>query len=286
MKALNFLFPILIVFAVVVRATEDYDEKNLTCEKLFNVSSCSDCQKLIFHDIKQDENDCPAPIRFIKEVVKVFKESGKEKAEPYNTTYFKKGLESYCDQPFNCDPRTAEKYWTEIEHVCAKELSYKVDWSVDPSKIDRNTFLVFGTLLSYYFGIPANHAYCYKSSNSDEFCMAKIYENMVEYVKKATNEDPKPVVSLDYKYIFKSDGTKIPIPKKLHCDEKCYETIAEMYKSWIKHYKLSPKVAENIFGSEDGFIKYLSCKADDKRDVIRRASDSYLSPLRLHSLIN
>ncbi|CAG8741718.1 8719_t:CDS:2, partial [Racocetra fulgida] len=164
----------------------------------------------------QDENDCPAPIRFIKEVAKVIKESGKEKVDPYDTTYFKKGLESYCDQPFNCDPRTAEKYWTKIEHVCAKELSYKVDWSVDPN--------------------------------------------------------PNPVLSLDSKYIFKSDGTKIPIPKKLHCDEKCYETIAKMYKSWIKHYKLSPKVAENLFGSEDGFIEYLSCKADDKRDVIRRTS--------------
>ncbi|CAG8781098.1 19188_t:CDS:2, partial [Racocetra fulgida] len=99
------------------------------------------------------------PIKLIKEIFKEIKESGRKKVDPYDTTYFNKGLESYCDQPFNCDPQTAEKYWTEIEHVCEKELSHKVDWSDDPRK----------------------------------------------YVKKATNEDPNPTFSLDFKYVFKSD---------------------------------------------------------------------------------
>ncbi|CAG8801856.1 7175_t:CDS:2, partial [Racocetra persica] len=233
MKALNFLFPILIVFTVVHATEENFDEINLTCENLFNVSSCSDCQELIFHDIEQDENDCPAPIRLVNEIFKEIIESGKEKVDFYDTIYFKKGLESYCDHPFICDPQTAEKYWTNIEHVCAKELSYKIDWSDDLKKMDGTSLLIFGTLLSYYLGIPANHAYCYKSSNSDEFCMPEIYENVAEYVKKATDEDPNPNFSLDYKYVFKSDGTKIPIPKKLYCGEE---------------------------------------SADDKRDVVRRTS--------------
>ncbi|CAG8448934.1 13606_t:CDS:2 [Cetraspora pellucida] len=255
-----------------------FDDKDLTCEKLFNVSSCNDCQELIFHDFKQDEDDCPAAFKFVKEITKVIKESDVEKVDPYDSTYFKKGLENYCDLPFNCDPQTAKKYWTKIEDVCSEELNNKIDWSSDPKKMDTNTILVFGTLFTYYFGNPARHAYCYKSSNSDDFCVVKIYENILEYTKKVTDEDPEPTYSLDIKYVFKKDGTRIPIPKKLVCDEECYESIAKMYKSWIKQYKLNPKVIENIFGSEDEFIDYLSCKPDDKRGV-QRTSGSCLSPL-------
>ncbi|CAG8743732.1 8651_t:CDS:1, partial [Racocetra fulgida] len=101
--------------------------------------------------------------------------------------------------------------------------------------------------------------------------------NILEYAKKATDEDPKPSFSFDFKYVYKKDGTRIPIPKKLFCGEKCVNSIIKTYKSWTKHYKLSPKVIENVFGSEDEFDDYLDCKTDDKRDT--RTSGSCLSPL-------
>ncbi|CAG8738478.1 19975_t:CDS:2 [Dentiscutata erythropus] len=285
------LFLILVIFTITVHAFRDQyncffdisDEDDLTCEKLFGVDSCSDCQKLIFKDFKE-ENDCSTTFNFIKEVTKEVKESGKSKEEidPYDLTYFKKGLENYCDQPFNCDPHTVKKYWTEIEDVCSKELSEKVDWSSDPTKIDVTELLVYSTLLNYYFGIPANHALCYKPSNSDDFCVVGITENLMEYAKEVTDSDPKPKFTIDFKYIIKSDGSKVPVPKKVFCDEKCFESMAKIYKSWIKKYKLDSEVFENIYGSEEGFNDYLDCKTEDKRDVFRRTSDSYLSPL--HSL--
>ncbi|CAG8532152.1 hypothetical protein C2G38_2045146 [Gigaspora rosea] len=281
-------FLILIIFTITVRAFQDQynfsDDEKVTCEKIFDVDSCSDCQELIFKDFKE-ENDCSTTFNLIKEIVKEVKESGKdkEKIDPYDITYFKKGLENYCDQPFHCDPNTAKKYWKEIEHVCSKELSEKIDWSSRPTKIDRTELLVYGTLLNYYFGIPANHALCLKPSHSEDFCVIEITKNLMEYTKKVTDNDPKPIFTVDLKYIIKNDGSKVPIPKKLFCDEKCYGTMVKIYKSWMKEYKLSSEVSENFYGSEEEFNDYLDCKPEDKRDVVRRTSSSYLSPF--HQLV-
>ncbi|RIB19205.1 hypothetical protein C2G38_2036223 [Gigaspora rosea] len=264
-------FLILIIFTITVRAFQDQynfsDDEKVTCEKIFDVDSCSDCQELIFKDFKE-ENDCSTTFNLIKEIVKEVKESG---------------LENYCDQPFHCDPNTAKKYWKEIEHVCSKELSEKIDWCSLPTKIDRTDLLVYGTLLNYYFGIPANHALCLKPSHSEDFCVIEITKNLMEYTKKVTDNDPKPIFTVDLKYIIKNDGSKVPIPKKLFCDEKCYGSMVKIYKSWMKEYKLSSEVSENFYGSEEEFNDYLDCKPEDKCDVVRRAPGSYLSPF--HQLV-
>ncbi|CAG8451752.1 5708_t:CDS:2 [Cetraspora pellucida] len=286
MKTLHFLLLILIVFNVVVHATDDkdlnfYDDKDLTCEKLFNVSSCNDCQELIFHDIKQDEDDCPTAFKFIKEIKKVIKESDVKKVDPYNSTYFKKGLENYCDLPFNCDPQTAKKYWTKIEDVCSEELNNKIDWSSDPKKMDKNMILVFDNLVYiHYLGVTVDAEIKWIRRVPSASAVTIINE-----FNKATDKDPEPTYSLDGKYVFKKDGTRILIPKKLACDEECYESIVKMYKSWIKHYELSPEVIENIFGSEDELNDYFSCKPDDKRGV-QRTSGSCLSPLHSSFFFN
>ncbi|CAG8742587.1 10091_t:CDS:2, partial [Gigaspora rosea] len=202
---------------------------------------------------QQEENDCPTYFKLSKDVIKEIKKSGETKIDPYDLTYLKKGLEDYCDQPFNCDPDTAKEYWSKIEHVCAKELSGKTDWSNDPTKIDKTKLMVYDTFLTYYFGIPDHHGLCYKYSDSDA----------------------------DLKYVIKKDGSKVPVPKKAFCGEKCFETEAKIYISWIKECKLSPELSEEVFyGSEKDFIDFLSCKTEDKRNIIRRTSEFYLSPIR------
>ncbi|RIB27852.1 hypothetical protein C2G38_2029002 [Gigaspora rosea] len=284
MRFLYFLFPILATFTIIVRAQNDIYEifdDELTCEKLFNVDFCSDCQELIFKDFQQEENDCPTYFKLSKDVIKEIKKSGETKIDPYDLTYLKKGLEDYCDQPFNCDPDTAKEYWSKIEHVCAKELSGKTDWSNDPTKIDKTKLMVYDTFLTYYFGIPDHHGLCYKYSDSDEYCMFKIYRNFMEYAKNVTNGDPNVTLSADLKYVIKKDGSKVPVPKKAFCGEKCFETEAKIYISWIKECKLSPELSEEVFyGSEKDFIDFLSCKTEDKRNIIRRTSEFYLSPIR------
>ncbi|CAG8557810.1 316_t:CDS:2, partial [Scutellospora calospora] len=254
-----------------------------TCEKTFNVTYCNDCQKLIFHDLTQEDNDCATSFVLIKEIAKEVKELDKD-IDIYNLTYFKKGLKNYCDQQFNCDLHTAEKYWTEIEQVCVKELSDKIDLNGDPKKVDKTVLMTYGTLFTYYFGIPEHKALCYKSSDSDEFCVVDLLEKLMNYVKEVTDADPKPTLSMNFNYIIKKDGTKVPIPKKIFCGEKCLEYISKMYISWVKEYKLSPEIIENLYGSEDEMIDNMSCKYEDKRGIIRRTSDLYLTPFRSYFL--
>ena len=86
--------------------------------------------------------------------------------KPYDLTFFKKGLNSYCHEGFHCSQKEAEKIYNNIQNVCKRELSVKFNWSDDPRNFkDVTAYAAYGTLLTYYTGIPAQKALCVKNNN-------------------------------------------------------------------------------------------------------------------------
>ncbi|GBB83205.1 hypothetical protein RclHR1_00100009 [Rhizophagus clarus] len=57
---------------------------------------------------------------------------------------------------------------SKIQDVCKHELSVKFDWSDDPKNFkDITDYAAYGTLLTYYTGIPGRKALCAKNNHGD-----------------------------------------------------------------------------------------------------------------------
>src|SRR6266498_4590166 len=118
----------------------------------------------------QYPGECATAFNFGQEVYKAIKNSG-ETPKPYDLTDFKEALYSYCHKDFRCRQCEAEKIYHEIEYVCKKELSVKFDWSASPKTYtDVTSYAAYGTLLTYYTGIPAHKALCAKSYYGGKCC--------------------------------------------------------------------------------------------------------------------
>src|SRR2546421_322427 len=134
-----------------------------TCEELFKVDKCSECQDEIWDNWKNPK-PCGFNIIFIKEVIKNYIDAGNVK--PYDLGPYNKAVKDICDENVSCKYEDAEYSWRRIEKKCHKELHTKVDWSRNPKKIDPTVSIAYGTLLFYYFGIPNQKSTCVKKDGS------------------------------------------------------------------------------------------------------------------------
>ena len=82
-----------------------------------------------------------------------------------------------------------------------------------------------------------------------DFCSYEFAERFVAWMKKATNADPKAIVSHDHKFVIKGDGAKIRIPRYFECDP-CWRKMAKIYIDYVKQHRLKKSVEENIWGSD------------------------------------
>jgi hypothetical protein len=166
-----FLLALFAIFVIQVQAYGSYDDYEEwedsipdSCQELFNTTHCSKCQSLIWEHF-ENPGQCATVFNIGQEIVKIIKEHGKL-PEPYDLTFFKKGVRNYCHKGFHCSQKEAEKIYNEIQHVCKDELSVKFDWSDDPSTYeDITSYAAYGALLTYYTGIPARKAFCTKNKH-------------------------------------------------------------------------------------------------------------------------
>ena len=157
-----FIFALFTIFVIQVQADGDYGKFPDTCEELFKTSDCNKCQSLLWKHFT-NPGQCATYFNFGYEVFKVIKDSH-EIPKPYDLKFFKKGLSKYCHKGFHCSQQEAEKIYDNIQDVCKSELSVKLDWSDDPRKFkDFTAYAAYGTLLTYYTGIPARKALCTKN---------------------------------------------------------------------------------------------------------------------------
>jgi hypothetical protein len=165
------LFALFAIFVIQVQANGDYGdyerwEKDFpdNCEELFKTKNCNKCQSLMWDHFK-DPGQCATAFNLGHEIFKAIKDSG-EKPKPYDLKFFRKGVRSYCHKGFHCSQREAEKIYNKIQNVCKRELSVKFNWSDNPKDFkDLTAYAAYGTLLTYYTGIPARKALCIKSNN-------------------------------------------------------------------------------------------------------------------------
>ena len=166
-----FFIALFAIFVIQVQANGHYDdykdwEDSIpdSCQELFNTTSCNKCQSLIWNHF-ENPGQCATAFNLGQEIFKVIKEYG-ELPKPYDLTFFKKGVKNYCHKGFHCSQHEAEKIYNEIQHVCKRELSFKFNWSDDPRNFkDLTAYAAYGTLLTYYTGIPARKALCTKSNH-------------------------------------------------------------------------------------------------------------------------
>jgi hypothetical protein len=164
------LFTLLVIFVIQVQANyDDYDDWEHdfpdSCEELFKTNKCNNCQSLMW-DHFQDPGPCATTFNLGIEIFKVIKDSG-ETPKPYDLKFLKKGLNNYCHKKFTCSQNEAEKIYNKLQDVCKNELSVKLNWSDDPRNFDDITaYAAYGTLLTYYFGVPGHEALCDVKSNN------------------------------------------------------------------------------------------------------------------------
>src|SRR6266540_462936 len=102
-----FFVTLLTIFVIQVRANYNYEDYKQweykipdSCEELFKTNYCSECQKLMWKHF-QYPGECATAFNFGQEVYKAIKNSG-ETPKPYDLTYFKEALYSYCHKDFRC----------------------------------------------------------------------------------------------------------------------------------------------------------------------------------------
>ncbi|GBB91925.1 hypothetical protein RclHR1_01940002 [Rhizophagus clarus] len=279
----HLLFALFAIFVLQVQANgdaEDYKQWKhdfpKTCKELFKTNHCNKCQSLMCDHFK-NPGQCATAFNLGRDIYEVIKDSDKE-PKPYDLTFFKKGLNKYCHEDFHCSQQKVEKIYNKIQDVCKHELSVKFDWSHDPKNFkDITAYATYGTLLTYYTGIPGRKALCIK--NNHDFCSYEFVEKLTKWMKKKTNADPKAIVSHDLKFVIKGDGKKIRISRSFFCDP-CWRKMANIYGDYMKEHKLKKSVEKNIWGSyQDLEELYLPHCTYHKRGLgeILKARDSKLN---------
>ncbi|RGB27767.1 hypothetical protein C1646_746188 [Rhizophagus diaphanus] len=279
------LFALFTVFSLQVQANGDYGDSDQwehdfpdTCQELFKTNQCNKCQSLMWNHFK-NPGQCATAFNFGREIFEVIKDSD-EKPKPYDVTFIKKGLNKYCHEGFHCSQNKVEKIYNNIQKVCKHELSVKLDWSDHPKNFkDITSYAAYGTLLTYYTGIPARKALCTKNNHGD-FCSFEFIKKLTKWMKKKTNADPKAIITHDLRFVIKGNGKKIRIPKSLFCDP-CWRKMAHIYGDYIEDHRLKKSIEKNIWGSSHDLKEfYLPHCTYHKRglgEILKVRSDSKLS---------
>ncbi|CAB5206043.1 unnamed protein product [Rhizophagus irregularis] len=279
------IFALFTIFSLQVQANGDYGDSEQwehdfpdTCQELFKTKHCNKCQSLMWNHFK-NPGQCATAFNFGRDIFEVIKDSN-EKPKPYDVTFIKKGLNKYCHEGFHCSQNKVEKIYNNIQKVCKHELSVKLDWSDHPENIkDITSYAAYGTLLTYYTGIPARKALCTKNNHGD-FCSFEFIKKLTKWMKKKTNADPKAIITHDLRFVIKGDGKKIRIPKSFFCDP-CWRKMAHIYGDYIEDHRLKKSIEKNIWGSSHDLKElYLPHCTYHKRglgEILKVRSDSKLS---------
>jgi DNA-directed RNA polymerase subunit RPC12/RpoP len=241
-----------------------------SCEDLFKVDKCSDCQKEIW-DSWENPTECGFNFRFYKKIIGNYLEEAKHsKIEPYELGPYNKAVKDICHEKFSCKYKDAEYSWRQVEKKCEKELHTKVDWSQNPKNIDLTVASAYGSVLFYYFGIPDHDATCVKNSDGN-YCGIVVVKDFVDWVKDKI-PDGKILMSYDHKFVYSiSDGSRYKVPKELFTCSECGKKMIDQFKGWHEDHPLPDYLVKNIFGSWDELKDYYTCPHDSYKVKLRRA---------------
>ncbi|CAB4463010.1 hypothetical protein RhiirA1_407909 [Rhizophagus irregularis] len=279
------LLALLAIFVIQIQAHGDYDDYEQwkhdfpdTCEELFKTKNCNKCQSLMWSHFK-NPGQCATAFNLGRDIFEAIKDSG-ETPKPYDLKFFKKGLKDYCHEGFHCSQQKVEKIYNNIQSDCKRELSVKFNWSNNPKDFeDKTAYAAYGTLLTYYTGIPARKALC-KKNNDGDFCSIKIVEKLTKWVKEKTNADPKAIVTHDLKFVIKGNGKKIRIPRSFFCDP-CFRKMAHIYVDYVKDHRLKKSVEKNIWGSyhhlEELYLPHCTYHRRGLGEILKERSVSQLT---------
>ncbi|CAI2165046.1 18068_t:CDS:2 [Funneliformis geosporum] len=239
----------------------DFSEQSIpnTCEELFVCDKCNECQSQLWASLG-GSSSCGFTINLIKKVVEKYlkgiKSGEMTKIDRFDMTPYDESVRELCDEEFTCTYEEAEPVWKEVKTKCATELSTLVDWTQNPSTIDKTVAYAYGVVLIYYFGIPDHDFLCHKSS-SGEFCGIESAKSVLDWLKE-TVPDGDFVFSYDYTVVYKSDGTSIEVPQKFKCLE-CSKIAFEIYSAWPEQHPWDDELVKNLFGSWEDFKNQNSC---------------------------
>ncbi|CAG8631867.1 4874_t:CDS:2 [Funneliformis caledonium] len=235
----------------------DFSEQLIpkTCEELFVCDKCNECQSHIWTTLGS-ESSCGFTASLIKKVVEKYVESGETEIDRFDMTFYDESVKELCDAEFKCTYEEAEPVWKETKTKCASELATLVDWTLNPSAIDKTVAYAYGIVLIYYFGIPDHDFICHESS-SGELCGIEAAKAVLDWLKEAV-PDGDFVFSYDYSFVYKSDGTQIEVPQEFKCSE-CSKVAFEIYFTWPEQHQLDDDLVKNLFGSWEDFKQKSSC---------------------------
>jgi hypothetical protein len=74
---------------------------------------------------------------------------------------------------------------------------------------------------------------------------------------------------LNFKYVYKSDGTRLEIPKEVYCGE-CPKKALYIYKSWPEQHPLPNYIVKNLFESWKEFEDVFTCPHDNDKIKLKR----------------
>ncbi|CAB4425587.1 unnamed protein product [Rhizophagus irregularis] len=269
MKTYKICIIFVILFSLlIVGINTEGDTPKKECEDYFNVSTCNECQKELW-DSWSNPSSCGFFIRLIMNIIEDYGNVAEHNhLVPYNVTPYYEAVKETCDEKFSCNYDEAESLWKKVEEKCPNELTTKVDWSADPSTLDRTVTGAYATVIFYYFGIPDHNFMCLKTSNG-ELCGIETTKPFIKWLKEKIPEG-KFRPSYDHKYVYREDGTRIEIPRELISCGECQQKMAKTYKYWPVNHPLPDYIVKNIFGSWDHFNNYFTCPNDNSKIKLKR----------------
>ncbi|GBB99282.1 hypothetical protein RclHR1_03470017 [Rhizophagus clarus] len=244
------------------------------CENYFNVSTCSECQKELW-DTWANPSSCGFFINLIKNIIKDYGYAVRHtQLTPYNFTPYDEAVKETCDERFSCTYDEAESSAKRVEEKCSNELSTKVDWSADPLTLNRTVTSAYGTVISFYFGIPDHDVMCFKSSSGD-LCGIELTKPLINWLKENI-PDGKFRISYDHKFVYKEDGSRLEIPRGIFFCGECQERVVKTFKYWPVNHPLPDYIVKNVYGSwEEEVNNFPNCPNNNSTTKHRRTLNRF-----------
>ncbi|RIA91085.1 hypothetical protein C1645_822479 [Glomus cerebriforme] len=231
-----------------------------TCEKSFNLPVCSECQKEIWK-AWESPSSCGFQIHLLNDIAKKYHYTfGFAHPVFYDMTLYNKAIKEACAAEFSCTYEEDLKIWSGIENKCATELSTYIDWSANPNSFtsnDNEILRAYGSLLLFYFVIPEHNSVCHKTTNG-ELCGIESVKPLINWLETVAPEG-NANITYDHQFVYKSDGTRLPIPKELFQCGECTTNMVQEYGTWIDQHAVPDPIVKNIFGSLEIIKMHFTC---------------------------
>jgi len=105
-----------------------------------------------------------------------------------------------------------------------------------------------------------------------ELCGIESYKPLSDWIKENI-PDGNFTMSFNFKYAYKSDGTRLEIPRELFSCGECPKKVFNIYKNWIKQHPLPDYIVKNLFGSWEELEEFYTCPNENAKMKFKRVLD-------------